>query len=112
MVVVGDAADRPAASVKKDDRAARGFLRRVDANRNTADVTILDTDHLVPALVRQLPGQRPSRGDIAAPAARHRATHQQHRPRCHLRLEWSAHPWRTIQMLTTLVIHHTATSTS
>src|SRR3546814_14800245 len=59
MVVVGDAADRPAASVKKDDRAARGFLRRVDANRNAADVTILDTDHPGPALGRKLREQPP-----------------------------------------------------
>src|SRR3546814_20990883 len=79
MVVVGDAADRPAASVKKDDRAARDFLRRVDANRNAADVTILDTDHLRPALWRKLREQRPHRGDPAAQDARTPAPGQRRR---------------------------------
>src|SRR3546814_13208372 len=79
MVVVGDAADRPAASVKKDDRAARGFLRRVDANRNAADVTILDTDHHGPALGRKLREQSPHRGDLAAHAARTPAPGQRSR---------------------------------
>src|SRR3546814_5807019 len=104
MVVVGDAADRPAASVKKDDRAARGFLRRVDANRNAADVTILDTDHLGPALGRKLREQRPHRGDLAAQDARTRATGQRRRDRGHLRIDCRRAHWRTPDIAPTMVI--------